>query len=94
MWTLNIYGFRFGALLELLGWFFWEYESLVKKVSLSIYLILASETLKDDERASYVVSTLILYNRDFCVLLSEQGLSWDLWLSRGHEWGSRYSWTL
>lgn len=59
-WTLNIYGFRFGALLELLGWFFWEYESLVKKVSLSIYLILASETLKDDERASYVVSTLIL----------------------------------
>ena len=60
MWTLNIYGFRFGALFELLDWFFWEYESLVKKVSLSIYLILASETLKDDERASYVVSTLIL----------------------------------
>ena len=75
MWTLNIYGFRFGALLELLGSFFWEYESLVKIVSLSIYLILTSETLKDDERANYVVSTLILQNRHFCVLLSEQGLS-------------------
>ena len=72
MWTLNIYGFRFGALLELLGSFFWEYESLVKKVSLSIYLILTSETLKDDERANYVVSTLILQNRHFCVLLQQR----------------------